>query len=143
MELFWKETNPIHEAFKTSFPNTIPSGIMFQHMNFRGMQISSLLHLFVHIKHFYMHTIYIHTIDLFLKCMMGMFPCQYFWVYVIFFFFFQLHLQHTEVPSPRIEFEWQLQPMPQLQQCQILNSLCQACGSKLLCPAATETAIDP
>ena len=36
---------------------------------------------------------------------------------------FQLHLWHMEVPRPGNESEPQLQSMPQLQPCQILNLL--------------------
>ena len=39
----------------------------------------------------------------------------------IFFFLFWPHWQHMEVPGPGIESEPQLQPAPQLQQCQVPN----------------------
>ena len=41
----------------------------------------------------------------------------------LFLFLFWPHLRHMEVPRPGTESELQLQPMPQLQQCQILNPL--------------------
>ena len=41
----------------------------------------------------------------------------------IFFFLFRPYSEHTEVLRAGIDSQPQLQPMPQLQQCQILNSL--------------------
>ena len=43
-----------------------------------------------------------------------------------FFFLFWLYPRHMEVSRPETESELQLQPTPQLQQCQILNPLHQA-----------------
>ena len=47
----------------------------------------------------------------------------FFFLSFFFFPFFWPHLQHMEIPGPGIKSEPQLQPMPQLQQCPILNLL--------------------
>ena len=46
--------------------------------------------------------------------------------WILFFFSFLATLTAHEVPRPRIESELELQPMAQLQQCQLLNPLHQA-----------------
>ena len=51
-------------------------------------------------------------------------------------FFFKLHPRHVEVPRPGTRSKPQLQSMPQLQQCQILNPLCWAADQTV---ASTET----
>ena len=56
-------------------------------------------------------------------------------------FFKWLHLQHTEVPGPVIESKTQLWPTLQLQQCQILNALCQAWYQSLTSAETLTTAV--
>ena len=46
----------------------------------------------------------------------------------IYFFLFWPSLQHMDSPRPSMEFEPELQPTPQLQQCWLLNPLCRAMG---------------
>lgn len=59
----------------------------------------------------------------------------------LFFVFFLswLHLWHMEIPRLGIESKLQLQPVPQLQQHQILNPLCLA---GVQTHTATETMLD-
>ena len=45
-------------------------------------------------------------------------------IYYYYYYYFWQHLQHMKVPRLGIESELQLQPMPQLHQCQILSLLC-------------------
>ena len=56
-------------------------------------------------------------------CVCNLFPFIYLVSYV------WLNPWHMEVPGPGTESKPQLQPMPQLQQCQVLNPLCHSRNS--------------
>ena len=62
---------------------------------------------------------------------------------IVIFFFFPLlwpHLQHLEVPRLGIKLELQSRPMPEPQQCRILNPLSKARDGTCI---LTETMSDP